>query len=73
MSDAAPLCRRCNRPVVRSRGQYEVYECMHWICFHYEFEHGDNVDPDEACRNPSCPSRQIDSDPPPDWFRQPFR
>lgn len=32
---------------------------MHWVCFHYEFEHdigGEGVDPDEDCRQPGCPS-----------------
>lgn len=64
-----PLCRRCNRPVVRSRETYEVYERMHYVCFHYEFEH-DDYDPDAACRDPSCPSRQIDPDPPTDWLTE---
>jgi hypothetical protein len=45
---SAPICRRCNRPVVVSRDQYEVFEGMHYVCFHYEFEH-DPVDPDDEC------------------------
>jgi len=35
-----------------------VFERMHWVCFHYEFEHGD-FDVDAACRDSSCPSRRI--------------
>ena len=31
---------------------------MHWVCFHYEFEH-DPTDPDEACNDLACPSRQM--------------
>jgi len=26
---------------------------MHWICFHFEFEH--EADPDSPCDDPSCP------------------
>jgi hypothetical protein len=47
-----------------------VFEQMHWVCFHYEFEHGDDRDPDQACRDPSCPSRMIDPDPPADWLAE---
>jgi len=28
---------------------------MHWVCFHFEFEH--QGDPDAPCRDPSCPMR----------------
>lgn len=66
----APICRQCQRPVVASRDRYEVFERMHWLCFHYEFEHGDDVDPDQACQDPSCPSRMIDPDPPLDWLTE---
>jgi hypothetical protein len=27
------------RPVALSREQYDVFEQMHYVCFHYEFEH----------------------------------
>lgn len=63
MSD--PVCERCNRSVTRNRENYETFERMHWVCFHYEFEH--SVDPDVACADPSCPSRSFDPDPPPTW------
>jgi hypothetical protein len=32
---------------------YDVFEQMHWLCFHLDFEH--QADPDEPCRDPSCP------------------
>ncbi len=50
-----PLCRRCKRPVVLEADRYEVFEQMHYVCFHYEFEH-DPVDPDEECGAGGCPS-----------------
>jgi hypothetical protein len=56
--DVAPNCRRCNRPVVVSRIQYEVFEQMHYVCFHYEVEH-DPVDPDEECYAGGCPSESV--------------
>ena len=33
--------------------EYEVFERMHWLCFHLEFEH--KGDPDAPCDAPSCP------------------
>jgi hypothetical protein len=38
-----------------SREQFGVYEQMHYVCFHYEFEH-DPADPDEQCHAGGCPS-----------------
>jgi hypothetical protein len=32
-----------------------MFEGMHWVCFHYEFEH-DPVDPDDDCGVAGCPS-----------------
>ena len=69
MSDSeVRLCARCQRPVTSElMGSYEALENMHWVCFHYEFEHGE-VDVDRACTDPSCPSRAFDRDaPPPGW------
>jgi hypothetical protein len=67
--DAAPrpaadqlLCHRCRQPVVISRDQYEVFEHMHYVCFHYEFEHGP-ADPDEECSAGGCPSQTINPRP----------
>nr|BFE52719.1 hypothetical protein GCM10017745_61460 [Saccharothrix mutabilis subsp. capreolus] len=34
---------------------YELFEGMHYVCFHYEFEHLD-ADPDDDCGVAGCPS-----------------
>jgi hypothetical protein len=47
------LCRRCEKPVVVNAESYDVFEQMHWLCFHLEFEH--DGDPDQACGDPGCP------------------
>lgn len=47
------ICRRCNGPVIVNAERYDVFEQMHWLCFHLEFEH--EGDPDKACGDPSCP------------------
>jgi hypothetical protein len=52
------VCRRCGRPVEASRDQFEVFEQMHYVCFHYEFEH-DPRDPDEECSAGGCPSAAV--------------
>ena len=66
-----PVCNRCGKPVIRNRERYEVFERMHWLCFHYEFEHEAGAgDPDIACGDPSCPARAFDPSPTPDWFQQ---
>jgi hypothetical protein len=46
------ICVRCHGPVVASAQHYDVFERMHWICFHLEYEH--NADPDLPCDDPSC-------------------
>jgi len=51
------LCIHCNKPVVFSKKDYEIYYHMHYICYHFIYEH--NVDQDEACRAPSCPLLRI--------------
>ena len=67
---AGSRCQRCGRPVVvRARGPYAAVQGMHWVCFHYEFEHGDR-EVDLACRDPACPSRMIDKDPPAGWITE---
>ena len=48
-----PTCVRCNLPVEKNAGSYEVFERMHWLCCHLEFEH--QGDPDKPCGDPSCP------------------
>jgi hypothetical protein len=54
----ALTCRHCGRPVVVSAEQFEVFERMHYSCFHYLFEH-DPFDPDEECTAGGCPSASI--------------
>ena len=41
-----------------SSEQHDVFEQMHYVCFHYEFEH-DPIDPDEECEAGGCPSGAI--------------
>jgi hypothetical protein len=40
MSDAADgqACARCGREVRVSRDSYGIFERMHYVCSHYEFE-----------------------------------
>lgn len=62
-SPAGPLlCHRCHRPVEMSRDRFDVFEHMHYVCFHYEFEH-DPADPDEECAAGGCPSAAINPRP----------
>jgi hypothetical protein len=56
------ICRRCDRPVEVSQDQFGVFEHMHYVCFHYEFEH-DPADPDEECAAGGCPSAAINPRP----------
>ncbi|MPZ71103.1 MAG: hypothetical protein GEU71_16495 [Actinobacteria bacterium] len=50
------ICLRCGRHVRANADSYETFERMHWVCFHFEYEHGDDRDPDQACGDPRCPS-----------------
>lgn len=52
MSAQPPICVKCRKPVSRAEN-VELFEGMHWLCFHLEYEH--EADPDEACQDPSCP------------------
>lgn len=62
-SSAEPLlCHRCHRAVEVSRDQFDVFEHMHYVCFHYEFEH-DPADPDEECGAGGCPSAAVNPRP----------
>jgi hypothetical protein len=66
-----PICRRYGRAVDRNRDRYDVFEQMHWSCFHYEFEHGSmssSPDPDIACADPGCPARAFDTAAPPSFL-----
>jgi hypothetical protein len=44
-----------------NRDRYEIFERMHHVCFHYEFEHW--ADPDEECAADGCPSSLISATP----------
>lgn len=48
------VCRRCGKPVVASAAHHDVFEQMHYVCFHYQFEH--DGDPDVECLSGGCPS-----------------
>jgi hypothetical protein len=49
-----PVCRRCNLPVEASADSYDIFEQMHYVCFHFEFEH--QGDPDIECAAGGCPA-----------------
>lgn len=55
LTSPARTCRSCGSPVVVSAEQFEVFEGMHYTCFHYLFEH-DPFDRDEECAADGCPS-----------------
>jgi hypothetical protein len=59
----ARVCRRCGLEVKISADQFEVFERMHYTCFHYLFEH-DPFDPDEECTAGGCPSASVSPDTP---------
>ena len=52
MDEIEKICVKCNKPVEVNRELYDVYERMHWLCFHLEYEH--EGDPDRPCNDPSC-------------------
>ena len=54
-SAPADLCRRCRRKIVVNPAlSADVFEGMHWLCFHLEYEH--EGDPDVPCSDySSCP------------------
>ena len=59
MNSEELLCTRCGRPVRRHReSYYDLFEKMHWLCFHLEFEH--EGDPDEPCSDASCHEWQLE-------------
>jgi hypothetical protein len=59
-----PVCGHCGREVVASAEQFETFERMHYVCFHYLFEH-DPTDPDEECFAGGCPSANLAAPPRP--------
>ena len=53
MTDVLPNCARCGRPIEVNRDlAADIFEGMHWLRFHLEFEHPG--DPDAECADPSC-------------------
>jgi hypothetical protein len=48
------ICKRCGHPIVANATfALDIFEGMHWLCFHLEYEH--NTDPDVSCNHSSCP------------------
>lgn len=48
------VCRACGG-LSASPDFASVFERMHYVCFHFEFEHGDN-DRDQSCGLAGCPA-----------------
>jgi len=65
MSRPERLCARCHQPVVRFYDEYGVFEQMHWMWFHLEFEH--TGDADSPCDDVSYPLWHLEA------FRQKLR
>jgi hypothetical protein len=53
LSTEQKICARCGKPVSVNSNEYDLFERMHWLCFHLEFEH--QGDPDAPCSDASCP------------------
>lgn len=54
-------CRSCGRSVANAREARDIFEGMHWVCFHYAFEHeiSQPTDVDADCGQAGCPSAQL--------------
>jgi hypothetical protein len=53
------ICQRCGEAVELSQEDYEIFERMHFECFHFAFEHDLNqpgLSVDEDCGDPVCPA-----------------
>jgi hypothetical protein len=58
-----PVLMPCSRLVRVNADRYDVFERMHWMCFHNEFENeagAPDRDPDQAYGDPDCPSQAFD-------------
>jgi hypothetical protein len=64
------ICVRCGLEVRVNRESYEIFERMHYVCFHFVFEHG-GFDPDEECDAPGCPSSPFNAPPAPSEVESP--
>lgn len=51
-------CMRCSRPVTVSAEHYARFRRMHYVCFHYDREHG-STDVDADCGAEGCPSAAV--------------
>jgi hypothetical protein len=56
-TEGFPACRRCGLAVEANAEAYDVFEQMHYVCFHLEFEH--QGDPDVECSAGGCPAAGI--------------
>lgn len=56
-TEGFPVCRRCGLPVEANAKDYDVFEQMHYVCFHFEFEH--QGDPDVECSAGGCPAAGV--------------
>ena len=52
------ICKKCGKLVHKPPAEYELLEGMHWLCYHFEYEH--SGDPDTYCNDPSCPLWHIE-------------
>lgn len=54
--DKQNKCARCGQAADTS--DFLIFERMHYVCFHYEFEHQGDVDTE--CNAGGCPSRNVE-------------
>lgn len=47
------VCKSCGGKINDGKENYDMFEGMHWLCFHLAFEH--HTDPDEPCDSRLCP------------------
>ena len=52
------VCKGCGSPVEDTKENYNMFEQMHWVCFHFAYEHSPN-DPDTPCDSRHCPTWQL--------------
>ncbi len=58
MNQEKSNCKSCGKPIEDSKENIDMFEGMHWLCFHYAFEH--QGDPDEPCRSRHCPTWHLE-------------
>jgi hypothetical protein len=58
LSKNPKICVRRGKPVTVNTDNYDLFEGMHWLCFHLEFEY--QGDPDTRCTDFACPWWQIE-------------